>query len=45
MHKLYIENSLLGDELAIAEQLISDILTSFVADILDKAPLAADAPH
>jgi len=40
-----IGNSLLGDELAIAQQLISDILTCFAADVLDRAPLAAEAPH
>jgi len=27
-----------GDELAIAQQLISDILTCFGADVLDRAP-------
>jgi len=41
----YIGNSLLGDELAVAQQLISDILTCFGADVLDRAPLAAQAPH
>jgi len=41
----FIGNSLLGDELAIAQQLISDILTCFAADVLDRAPLAAEAPH
>jgi len=45
MQTIYIGNSLLGDELAIAQQLISDILTGFVADVLDRAPLAAEAPH
>jgi len=45
MQNNYIGNSLLGDELAIAQQLISDILTCFGADILDMAPLAAEAPH
>jgi len=47
MQTFYIGNSLLGDELAIAQQLIglSDILTSFAADVLDRAPLTAEAPH
>jgi len=45
MQTFYISNSLLGDELAIAQQLISDILTCFVADLWDRAPLAAEAPH
>jgi len=45
MQTFYICNSLLGDELAIAQQLISDILTCFGADVLDRAPLAAEAPH
>jgi len=45
MHKFYIGNSLLSDELAIAQQLILDILTCFAADVLDMAPLAAEAPH
>jgi len=45
MQTFYIGNSLLGDELAIAQQLISDILTCFEADVLDRAPLAAEAPH
>jgi len=45
MQTLYIGNSLLGDELAIAQQLISDILTFFAADVLDRAPLVAEAPH
>jgi len=42
---IYIGNSLLGDEIAIAQQLISDILTCFRADELNRAPLAAEAPH
>jgi len=45
MQTIYIGNSLLGDELAIAQQLISDILTCFEADVLHRAPLAAEAPH
>jgi len=46
MQTNYIGNSLLGDELAIAQQLISDILTCFAADVLDwSAPLAEEAPH
>jgi len=45
MQTFYISNSLLGDELAIAQQLMSDILTCFGADVLDKAPLVADAPN
>jgi len=45
MQTFYILNSLLGDELAIVQQLISHILTCFAADVLDKAPLAEDAPH
>jgi len=49
MHNLqliHIGNSLLGDELAIAQQLISDILTCFAAIVLDRrAPLVAEAPH
>jgi len=32
-------NSFIG-ELVIAQQLISDILTCFVADVLNRAPLA-----
>jgi len=39
MQTFYIGNSLLGDELAIAQQLISDILTCFAADVLDRAHL------
>jgi len=35
--------SLLGVELAIA--LISDSLTCFAADVLDRAPLAENAPY
>jgi len=34
MQTFYIVNSLLGDELAIAQQLISDILTCFGAEVL-----------
>jgi len=45
MQTFYIGNSLLGDELAIAQQLIFDMLTCFAPDVLDRAPLAADAPH
>jgi len=45
MQKYYIGNLILGDELAIAQQLISDILTCFAADVLDRAPLVAEAPH
>jgi len=47
MQTFYIGNSLLGDELAIAQQLIglSDILTCFAADVLDRAPLTAEASH
>jgi len=41
----FIVNSLLGDELAIAQQLISDILTCFSADVLNRVPLAAEASH
>jgi len=41
----FIGNSLLVEELAIAQQLISDILTCFAADVLDRASLAAEAPH
>jgi len=33
MQTFYIGNSLLGDELAITQQLISDILTCFAADV------------
>jgi len=43
MQNNYIGNSLLGDELAIAQQLISDILTCFGANVLDRATLAAEA--
>jgi len=39
----YIGNLLLGDELAIAQQQISDILTCSAADVLDRAPLAVKA--
>jgi len=45
MQTFYIGNSFLGDELAIAQQLISDILTCYAADVLDRAPLTAEAPH
>jgi len=45
MQNLNIGNSLLGDELAIAQQLISVILTCFAADVLDRAPLAVEALH
>jgi len=38
---IVIGNSLLGDELAIAQQLISDILTCFGVDVLNRAPLVA----
>jgi len=44
MQTFYIGNSLLGDELAIAQHLISGILTCFGADVLNGAPLAAEAP-
>jgi len=44
MQPFYFGNSLLGDELAIAQQLTSDILTCFGADVLDRAPLAVEAP-
>jgi len=42
---LNIGNSILGDDLAIAQQLVSDILTCFGADVLNRAPLASEAPH
>jgi len=45
MHTSFIGNSLLGDELAIEQQLISDNLTCFVADVLDRVPLVAEAPY
>jgi len=45
MQTFYIRNSLLGDELVIAHELISDILTCFTADVLDRAPQVAEAPH
>jgi len=47
MQKIYVSNnySVLGDELAIAQQLISDILICFAAEVLQMAPLAAEAPH
>jgi len=45
MQTFYIGNSLLGDELANAHQLISDILTCFAADVLDNALQVAEAPH
>jgi len=34
MQTFYIVNSLLGNEIAIAQQLISDILTCFGAEVL-----------
>jgi len=43
MQTFYIGNYLRGDELAIAQQLISVILTCFVADVLDAS--GAEAPH
>jgi len=45
MQTFYIGNSLLGDEKGIAQLLISDIVTCFAADVLDRAPLTAEAPH
>jgi len=45
MQTFYIGNSLLGDRLAIAQQLISDILTCFRGRCMDRAPLAAEAPY
>jgi len=48
MQSFYIGNSLLGDELAIAQQLISDMLTCFAVDVaywIYMAPLAAEVPH
>jgi len=45
MQTFYIGNSLLGDELAIAQQLISDILTCFGADLFDRAPLVGEVRH
>jgi len=45
MQTIHIGNSLLGDELGISQQLISNILTCFRADVLDRAPLAAAAPQ
>jgi len=42
MQTIYIRNSLIDDELAIAQRLISD---KFAADVLDRASLAAEAPH
>jgi len=45
MQKIVIGNSLLGDEFAIAQHLIYDILTCFGVDVLKRAPLAAEAPH
>jgi len=45
MQTFYVANSLLCDKLAIARQLISDILTYFAADVLNRAPLVAEAPH
>jgi len=43
LQTFYIGNSLQGDEQAIAQQLLSDILTCFGADVFEKAPLAAEA--
>jgi len=45
MQTFYICNSFLGDELSIAQQLISDILTCFGADVLGRAPLVTEVPH
>jgi len=47
LQTFYIDNnySLLGDDQAIAQQLIYDILTCFAADVLDMAPLAAEKHH
>jgi len=46
MQPFYIGNSLLGDELAIAQQMIPDILTCFTADVWDRALLTAEqVPH
>jgi len=45
MQTFYIGNSFLGDELAIAQQLISDILTCFGANVLHRAALVAQAHH
>jgi len=47
MQKMYVGNnySLVADEPPSAQQLISDILTCFAADVLDRAPLTAEAPH
>jgi len=46
-NNLYWQFTSIGDQLAIAQELISDILTCFAADVLDRAPqsLAAEAPH
>jgi len=38
-HCIIIGYSLLCDELAIAQQLVSDILTCFAADVLNTVPL------
>jgi len=43
MQTIYIGNSLIDDELAIAQRLISDILTCL--RLMYRAPLAAEAPH
>jgi len=45
MQTFYIGNSPLSDELAIAQQLIYDIGYWLVFDVLDRAPMAAEAPH
>jgi len=45
MQTIVIGNSLLVDELAIAQQLIYDTLTRFVVDVLNRAPLAAETPQ
>jgi len=42
MQTFYIGNSLLGDDLAIAQQLIFNMPTCFAADALNRA---AEAPH
>jgi len=42
---LYWQFTSIGDEQLIAQQLICDILTYFGADVLDRAPLAAEVPH
>jgi len=45
MQTFYIGNSVLGDELAIAQLLLSDIMTCLEADVFERAPLVAEAPH